>query len=69
MIPVYLLRGVAQSRRMFEGEHQPKRPWKGWAYLLMIVVATLVSYFLVMPMGESVRSVFQRLIDAFGAGK
>jgi len=67
MIPVYRLGGVAQSRRMFEG--QPKRPWSGWIYLIMIVVAGVGAYYLVLPMGEAVRSIFQRLIDAFNTGK
>jgi hypothetical protein len=68
MILVYRLRGVAQSCRMFEGQ-QPKRPWGGWIYLIMIVVATVGAYYMIIPMGEAVQSVFQRVADAFTNGR
>jgi hypothetical protein len=67
MIPVYRLRGPAQSSVMFPG--QPKRPWGGFSSLLLAVLAVLVAWFIVRPIGLEVAGVFQRLTDAFRTGK
>jgi hypothetical protein len=53
---------------MFDGP-QPKRPWSGWIYLIMIVVGTVGAYYLVIPMVDVVQSVFERLGGAFTNGK
>ncbi len=48
---------------------KPKRPWAGFGYLILLVIALLVALFLVWPLGQEVRSVFQRLTEAFRDGK
>jgi hypothetical protein len=45
---------------------KPKRPWSGFGTLVIIIVAILVAYFVVLPMGQQVRGVFQTLTNAFG---
>ena len=67
MIPVYRLTGAAQSRVVID--RKPKRPWKGFAYLVLVLLAILAAYFVVLPLGQEVRGVFQRLTDAFSNGK
>jgi Flp pilus assembly pilin Flp len=42
-----------------------KRPWGGFEYLILVVVAILVGYFVVLPIGQEVRGVFQKLTNAF----
>ena len=46
-------------------EDKPKRPWSGFAYLVIVVLAILVAYIIVLPIGQQIRSVFQELTDAF----
>jgi len=46
-----------------------KRPWGGFGYLILIVLAVLVAWFLIMPVGQEVAWVFQRLTDVFKNGK
>jgi len=67
MIPVYRLRAVAQSRRV-PGE-KSKRPWGGFGHLVLVVLAVLIGWFIVRPVGLEIASVFQRLTDAFRTGK
>jgi hypothetical protein len=45
---------------------KPKRPWSGFGYLILVVIAVLAAYFVVLPMGQQVRGVFQTLTNAFG---
>jgi len=49
---------------MAEGKN--KRPWGGFGYLILIVIIILVAYFIVLPVGLEVRSVFQKTADALG---
>ncbi len=51
------------------GKNKLKRPWGGFGYLILVVLAVLVAWFLVLPVGRQVASVFQRLTDAFEHGK
>ena len=44
---------------------KPKRPWSGFAYLVLVILAILAAWFFVRPFGLEVRDVFQRLNDAF----
>ena len=46
-----------------------KKPWGGFGYVILVVIAILVAYFIVLPVGQEVASVFQRLTDAFKNGK
>jgi len=50
---------------MPDSEDKPKRPWSGFGYLILVVIAILVALFLVRPLGLEVRSIFQTLNDAF----
>lgn len=45
-------------------EQKNKRPWGGFGYLIIVVIVILAAYYLVLPLGLEVRSVFQRLADA-----
>jgi len=54
---------------MMPEEKKPHRPWKGFQYLVLVVIAVLVAVFVIWPIGNEVRSVFQRLTDAFANGK
>jgi ABC-type sugar transport system permease subunit len=49
-------------------EKKPSRPWGGFGYLVLIVLAILVAVYVVWPIGVEVRSVFQRLTEAFARG-
>lgn len=42
-----------------------KKPWSGFGFLIIVVLAVLVAYFIVLPVGQEVRSVFQKLTTAF----
>jgi hypothetical protein len=71
MNPVYRLRATAQSSRMDDNDEQPK-PKGRWGIVgpvVLIIVATVIAVCVVLPLGEGVRSVFQRLVDAFRHGK
>jgi hypothetical protein len=46
-------------------EKKPKGPWSGFGTVVVIVIAVLVAYFIVLPIGQQVASVFQRLTTAF----
>lgn len=48
---------------------KPKRPWSGFGYVILVTLAILVAYFIVLPVGQEVASVFQRLTTAFQTGK
>lgn len=50
---------------MLPVKNKPKRPWAGFGYLVIVVIAILVGYFIVLPVGQKVRDVFQTLTDAF----
>lgn len=45
---------------------KPKRPWAGFGYLVIVVIAILFAYFIVLPVGQKVRDVFQTLTIALG---
>lgn len=45
---------------------KPKRPWSGFGYLIIIVLVILTAYFVVLPIGQQVRGVFQTVTNAFG---
>jgi len=47
-------------------DHKQKRPWGGFGYLILVVIVILVGYFIVLPVGREVSSVFQRMSDALG---
>ena len=51
---------------MLPPDNKPKRPWSGFGTLIIIVVAILVAYFVVLPIGEQVRGIFQTLTNALG---
>jgi hypothetical protein len=68
MIPVYRVRGPAQSSRM-DDEPNRKRPWSPWQYIVLIVIAILLAVFVIRPIGLQIAGVFQRLTDAFQNGK
>ena len=73
MIPVYPVRAAAQSSRMDEDDDlqrpKAKRRWGSAGYIVLIIIAVLIAICVVLPLGEQVRSVFQRLTDAFQQGK
>jgi len=48
---------------------KPKRPWGGFGYLILVVLAILVAYFIVLPIGQQVHDVFQQLNDGFSDKK
>ena len=48
---------------------KPKGPWGGFGYMILAVLAILVAYFIVLPIGEQIRGVFQQLTDAFSGKK
>ena len=48
---------------------KPKRPWGGFGWLIIIVIAILVAYFVLLPIGQEIRGVFQTLTDAFQGKK
>lgn len=43
-----------------------KRPWGGFGYLIVVVIAVLAAWFILRPIGLQVRDVFQRLTNALG---
>jgi hypothetical protein len=47
-------------------DDKPKRPWSGFGYTVLVVIAILAAWFVVRPVGLEVSSVFQRLSDALG---
>jgi len=46
-----------------------KRPWGGFGYLILVVLAILVAYFIVLPIGQQIHDVFQQLTNAFSGRK
>lgn len=50
-------------------KNKPKRPWGGFGYVLLVTIAILVAYFIILPVGQEIASVFQRLTSAFQTGK
>jgi len=44
---------------------KPKRPWGGFGYLILVVLAILVGWFIVLPIGQQIAGVFQTLTNAF----
>ena len=46
-----------------------KRRWGSMGYIILIIVAVLIAVCVVLPSGEGIRSIFQRLTDAFQQGK
>jgi len=42
-----------------------KRPWGGFGYLILVVLAVLVAWFIVLPIGQQIAGVFQTLTNAF----
>ena len=73
MIPVYRVRAAAQSSRMDEDDDlqrpKAKRRWGSMGYIILIIIAVLIAVCVVLPLGEGIRSIFQRLTDAFQQGK
>ncbi len=49
---------------MAERSDKPKRPWGGLGYVIIVIVAILVAYFIVLPIGQQVHNTFQQLTDA-----
>ncbi len=49
-----------------EPEKKPKRPWSGLGFVIICVIAILVGYFIVLPVGLEIRHVFETLTNAFG---
>ena len=43
---------------------KPKKPWGGFGYLILIVLVILVAYFIVLPIGQEISGVFQKLTNA-----
>jgi len=54
---------------IYEDKNQPKRPWGGFGTLVVIIIAFFVGYYLLLPVGQKVASVFQTLTDAFSNRK
>ena len=48
-----------------ERKDKPQRPWSGFGYLIIVVIAILVAYFIVLPIGQQIMGVFQEITDAF----
>ena len=48
---------------------KPQRPWGGFGYLILVVLAILVAYFVVLPIGQQIGGVFQQLTNAFSGKK
>ena len=44
---------------------KPKRPWTGFDYLVLLVLALIVAVFVLRPIGLQIRDVFQTLTNAF----
>ncbi len=51
---------------MFPEEKKPKRPWSGFGYVVLVVIAILVAYYILLPVGQQVSGVFQILTNALG---
>lgn len=50
-------------------ERKPKPPWSDFAFVIVVVLAILVAWFIVLPVGMEIASIFQRLTNAFQTGK
>jgi hypothetical protein len=50
-------------------DDKSKRPWGGFGYLILVVIAILVAYFIVLPIGRQVGDVFQTLTNALQGKK
>jgi len=48
---------------------KPKKPWGGFGSLILIVLAILVAWFIVLPIGQQIAHVFQTLTNAFQSNK
>jgi len=46
-----------------------KRPWSGFGYVVLVTIAILVGYFIILPVGQEIASVFQRLTTVFQTGR
>jgi hypothetical protein len=46
-------------------DKKPKRSWGGFGYLILVVIAVLVAYFIVLPIGQQIAGTFQTLTNAF----
>jgi hypothetical protein len=53
----------------FPEKDKSKKPWGGFSYLILIMLAVLVAYFLVLPVGRQVAEVFQTLTNALEGKK
>jgi len=49
---------------MFMSQDKNKRPWGGLGYLILVVIAILVGWFVVLPVGMEIRDTFQKLTNA-----
>ena len=43
-----------------------KRTWGGFGYLILVIIAILVAWFVVRPIGMEIRDTFQKLTNALG---
>jgi hypothetical protein len=50
-------------------ERKQKPPWSDFAFLVIVVLAILVAWFVIRPVGMEIASVFQRLTNAFQTGR
>jgi hypothetical protein len=48
---------------------KPKRPRRGLAYRVLVIIALLAACFLILPIGLEVRKVFHILTNALGGQK
>jgi hypothetical protein len=46
-------------------DKKPDKPWGGFGVLILSVIAILVAYFIVLPIGQQISAVFQTLTNAF----
>jgi hypothetical protein len=52
-----------------DDDPKPKRPWSPWQYIILIVLAILIAFLVLRPIGLEITGVFQRLTDAFKYGR
>jgi hypothetical protein len=50
---------------LFDEKYNPRRPWRGFSFLVIIAIAGVLSWYFYQPIGLWVKSVFQQVIDAF----
>ncbi len=58
--------GVSYYEPINPNDPKQKKSWGGFGYLILIVIAILVAYFVVLPLGLQVRQTFQTLDNAVG---